>query len=108
MKEWKWKKCGCGAEFYTVRGARCERCKAYYWQQAQEGVPYWERRERWEMVLEPCKNCGEQIDRPYKGGRRPEYCLRDECVRERKNRTMRVLYYHETKRPHLARYAERK
>ena len=54
-----------------------------------------------------CKNCGLPLDRnvPEGSGRIPEYCLQEECVKERKNRKMREIYYRKTNRPELAQYA---
>lgn len=38
------------------------------------------------------------------GGRHRKYCKRPECVRARKAKAMRELYYKQTGRPELARY----
>lgn len=56
------------------------------------------------IILDPCKNCGMPIDRPKGATNEAKYCLRRECVLERKRKQMKAAYYEKTGRPELARY----
>lgn len=55
---------------------------------------------------EICSNCGHIIKNQKQSGygRFKIYCKREKCVKERKNRKMREIYYTKTNRPELVLY----